>query len=195
MSDEEKSGKQKKTSHKENNNAIRKLSVQEIFYSDIDVKDSLYAVTIRSPIKHGVIISCVHPKPNEDFMLYRAKDVPGKNYIDIQSNSLHIFADDKISYLGEPIGILVGKDEKPLQEYQKELEFSFDKKTLEDYLTYSSEKADTTQQTKVFNATEEQLHEAEDAASFYEEVPIKLAERIIEKGDVEKAFESAEYVV
>ena len=91
MSDEEKSGKQKKTSHKENNNAIRKLSVQEIFYSDIDVKDSLYAVTIRSPIKHGVIISCVHPKPNEDFMLYRAKDVPGKNYIDIQSNSLHIF--------------------------------------------------------------------------------------------------------
>ena len=158
MSNADKTKATKKTPRKPKS-TYKKLSVQEVFYSDIDIKNTLYAIIIRSPIAHGKITSCIHPKPIPGFMLYKAKDVIGKNKIQTTTGQVYLFNDENISYKGEPIGILVGTDERLLKDYQRELEFSFDQKTLDSYLS-------------------------EDVSEEISPIPIKLAEREVHFGSI-----------
>jgi CO/xanthine dehydrogenase Mo-binding subunit len=48
-------------------------------------------------------------------MLIKAKDIPGKNYLD--DTDLPILAGDKLSYIGEPVALLLGPDKNKLEEY------------------------------------------------------------------------------
>ncbi len=110
-----------------------KMSFQKEFFSDLFSQNMLYAVTIRSPVKKGSIVSISHPDMPEDYFLFTKDDIPGSNtfeYSDINESS-NIFCDGKVSYLGEPVGLLVGPDERRLKEIQEELEIIFDDSTEE----------------------------------------------------------------
>ncbi|MCL2214225.1 MAG: molybdopterin-dependent oxidoreductase [Treponema sp.] len=81
---------------------------------DIYPKNLLYAVTIRSPAAKGKLRSIyVSPLP-DDYLLITAKDIPGENRL--ENTRMPILADNVISYIGEPVAIILGPDKTRLEE-------------------------------------------------------------------------------
>ncbi|MBO4320599.1 MAG: xanthine dehydrogenase family protein [Treponema sp.] len=125
---------------------ISRLSFQKGFYSDLEFRDMLYAVIVRSPAKSGIISSISHGDLPEGYYLFTAKDVPGINLIDTPQGKVPVFSEGNISYLGEPLGILVGPDEKTVNELYGEIQFTFDSNTIDSYLhTIEESEQDFTQ--------------------------------------------------
>lgn len=111
-----------------------KFSFQKEFYSDLTMDGMLYAVTVRSPAKEGIIKSISHPDLPEGYTLVTARDIPGSNLIDTPNGKISVFCEGNISYEGEPLGLLVGPDENILHTLVEELEITVDTNTIEDYL-------------------------------------------------------------
>jgi len=84
------------------------------FLEDIYPQNLLYAVTIRSPIAKGQLKNIHVPSLPEDYTLLTAKDIPGKN--NLIGTKVPILSDRQLSYIGEPVAILLGPDKTKLDE-------------------------------------------------------------------------------
>ncbi|MCL2809451.1 MAG: molybdopterin-dependent oxidoreductase [Treponema sp.] len=84
------------------------------FLEDIYPQNLLYAVTIRSPIAKGSILSFQIPELPNNYTLITAKDIPGENRL--EDSKIPILADKTLSYIGEPVAILLGPDKTKLTE-------------------------------------------------------------------------------
>ncbi|MDR2479140.1 MAG: molybdopterin-dependent oxidoreductase [Treponema sp.] len=78
----------------------------------------LYALTVRSPVASGQLISIECPKLPNSYTLISAKDIPGKNRL--ENSELPIFAAGRLSYIGEPVALLLGPDKKMLEKYAEQ---------------------------------------------------------------------------
>ncbi|MDR0623069.1 MAG: molybdopterin-dependent oxidoreductase [Treponema sp.] len=85
------------------------------FVEDIFFKSLLFGVTIRSPVARGRLISIECPRLPNSYTLITAAGIPGIN--ELEETSMPILAGDTLSYIGEPVAILVGPDEAKLEEY------------------------------------------------------------------------------
>jgi CO/xanthine dehydrogenase Mo-binding subunit len=85
------------------------------FVEDIFLKRLLFGLTIRSPIARGRLKSIECPRLPNSCALIRAEDIPGLNQL--EDFSLPILAGAELSYIGEPVAILVGPDQAKLEEY------------------------------------------------------------------------------
>jgi CO/xanthine dehydrogenase Mo-binding subunit len=89
--------------------------VKPIFFEDFDVRGSLYGVTIRSPIPRGRLLSVEAPRLPNSYTLIRATDIPGKNRAG--DLPVPVLAEETVSYIGEPVALLLGPDKAKLDEY------------------------------------------------------------------------------
>ncbi len=80
------------------------------FFSDLQPEGMVHAVLIRSPISTGRIRSVAHPQLPDGYFLYTARDIPGKKTVSLRGTLIPIFAEEEVSYQGEPVGMLVGPD-------------------------------------------------------------------------------------
>ncbi|MDR1956764.1 MAG: molybdopterin-dependent oxidoreductase [Treponema sp.] len=76
---------------------------------------SFFALTIRSPIAKGRLIALECPHLPPEYTLIQGKDIPGMNQVD--EFPVRILAVEALSYIGEPVALLVGPDRGKLQEY------------------------------------------------------------------------------
>ena len=88
------------------------------FLEDIYPHNLLYAVTIRSPIAKGYLKFIEFPKLPLNYTTITAKNIPGENRL--KETSMPILADGKLSYIGEPIALLLGQDKTKLEELAAE---------------------------------------------------------------------------
>jgi CO/xanthine dehydrogenase Mo-binding subunit len=84
------------------------------FVSDIYLPQMLYALTIRSPIAKGRLISIECPRLPGNYTLISAQDIPGKNSLD--SAEFPVLADTELSYIGEPVALLLGPNKNTLED-------------------------------------------------------------------------------
>ena len=84
------------------------------FVSDIYLPKMLYAHTIRSPVAKGRLQSIECGKLPSGYTLIQAKDIPGKNLLD--NSSMPLLAADELSYIGEPVALLLGPDKNILED-------------------------------------------------------------------------------
>ncbi len=103
-----------------------RLSVRNDFYSDISLKNMLYAMIVRSPVPRGIITSIFQGDLPDGYFLFTARDVVGNNLIETPLGTIPIFCEGEISYQGEPIGILVGPDEAELKVLHSKLQINYD---------------------------------------------------------------------
>jgi CO/xanthine dehydrogenase Mo-binding subunit len=87
----------------------------DAFVTDINIENSLFAVTIRSPSARGRFVGVECPQTPLSYTLITAKDIPGVNQLD--EFPVPILAKDRVSYIGEPVGLLVGPDDLKLWAY------------------------------------------------------------------------------
>ena len=99
--------------------------VQKKYYTDVTLPDNFHGVIIRSPIGSGTIRSITHPNLPENYTIITARDIVGENKIITNNIESPILAYEKVSYVGEPIGILVGEDKIKLYELIDELEIKY----------------------------------------------------------------------
>jgi CO/xanthine dehydrogenase Mo-binding subunit len=85
------------------------------FVEDIFFKRLLFGITIRSPIAKGRLKAVECPRLPNSCALIRAADIPGVNRL--EDFSLPLLAHEELSYIGEPVALLVGPDEAKLEEY------------------------------------------------------------------------------
>jgi len=82
------------------------------FLEDIYPHNLLYAVTIRSPVAKGVLKSIEKPALPDHYVLITAKDIPGENRL--EETNMPILAEKALTYIGEPVAILLGHDKAKL---------------------------------------------------------------------------------
>ena len=102
------------------------------YYTDLDVNDQLYASIIRSPVSSGTIRSIVHPDLPEDYRIITSKDIQGTNVITVLDTSFPIFAFEKVSYIGEPIGLMCGPDIRKIGRLMAELDIKYTEAQISD---------------------------------------------------------------
>jgi CO/xanthine dehydrogenase Mo-binding subunit len=116
--------------HKKNN----KPSGSREFYSDCSRENMLYAALVRSPAASGTITKISVPELPDGYFLFTAHDIPGKNAIVTAETETPVFCGEEVKYLGEPLGIVAGPDEKKVYALISEIEIVFDQSTLESAL-------------------------------------------------------------
>ncbi|MHB9290979.1 Carbon-monoxide dehydrogenase large subunit [Hollandina sp. SP2] len=79
------------------------------------IPGSLWGLTIRAPIAKGRLQGLACPHLPSGYTLIQGKDIPGTNQLD--EFSVPILAVEALSYMGEPVALLVGSDMGKLQEY------------------------------------------------------------------------------
>ncbi|MDR0556961.1 MAG: xanthine dehydrogenase family protein molybdopterin-binding subunit [Treponema sp.] len=90
------------------------------FVTDIYHQGGWFAVTLRSPVAKGTVksITCPSNMP-PSYTLVTARDIPGVNEID--GFPAPVLA-EKVSYIGEPVALLVGPHEVELGKYASQCE-------------------------------------------------------------------------
>jgi CO/xanthine dehydrogenase Mo-binding subunit len=91
---------------------------ESCFVTDIYLPQMLYALTIRSPIAKGRLISIDCPKLPGNYTLLSAQDIPGENYLEGKER-FPVLADKELSYIGEPVALLLGPNKNTLEDYSR----------------------------------------------------------------------------
>ena len=84
------------------------------FLEDIYPQNLLYAVTVRSHIAKGYLKLLKVPKLPNNYTLITARNIPGENRL--EDTEIPILAEGKLSYIGEPIALLLGPNKTKLEE-------------------------------------------------------------------------------
>jgi len=83
------------------------------FLEDIYPRHLLYAITIRSPIAAGYLKMIQYPKLPEHYKIITARDIPGENKFG--DTNMPILAYSRLSYIGEPVALILGPDKIKLE--------------------------------------------------------------------------------
>jgi len=97
------------------------------FLEDIYPRNALYAVTIRSPVAKGSLKLIQTPKIPEGYTIITSKNIPGLN--NLEGTKMPILADANLSYIGEPVGILLGPEKTKLEELSARCKVICDEET------------------------------------------------------------------
>lgn len=92
------------------------------FVSDMYAPNMLYARTVRSQASAGRIQEIRLPELPAHVSWISAADIDGVNVLEVFGDTMPIFADRDVSYVGEPIGLLVGPDQRELEELLPEIQ-------------------------------------------------------------------------
>ena len=95
-----------------------------IFLEDIYPNNLLYAVTIRSPAATGFLKHIRFPVLPENYSTITAKNIPGDNIL--EDTYMPVLADGNLSYIGEPVALILGPDKIKLEEFAGECEVIVD---------------------------------------------------------------------
>lgn len=99
-----------KTDHKE------KVSGAAKYVADLPTEGMLHGKFLRSTVPHAKIKNITLPELPDGYMIVDKDDVPGENKIHIVKEDMPIFAVDTVEYIGDPILMVVGPDEKKVEE-------------------------------------------------------------------------------
>ncbi len=103
-----------------------KISGQAKYVADIKIDNMLHAITVRSTIPCGKIKSIILPELPEGYYSVDAKDVPGKNVVKVIFEDMPVFTEGKITYLHEPIMLMIGPDKAKVKQLAMEVKIEYD---------------------------------------------------------------------
>jgi len=105
---------------------MSKLSGKEPYIADIAFSNLYHAKTYRASIVRGKIQHITYPELPEDYFIVDAKDIPGKNFIKMIYEDFPVFAQTQVSYYGEPICLIIGKDKAILQKIMNSIVIEYE---------------------------------------------------------------------
>jgi CO/xanthine dehydrogenase Mo-binding subunit len=105
-----------------------KINGQGKYIEDIQFENLHFARTLRSTIPKGKIVGVKYPEGYEGICIVDARDVY-RNQVHMIDNEMPVFADEKVSYIGEPIALVVGKDKNNIIRFMNQIEVYYEEET------------------------------------------------------------------
>lgn len=102
-----------------------KISGQAIYVADIKIDGMFHAITKRSSIACGRIKKINYPKLPDGYFVVNHEDIPGKNVVKVIYEDMCIFPVDRVSYLHEPILLVVGPNKQVVQDLVNEINIEY----------------------------------------------------------------------
>jgi CO/xanthine dehydrogenase Mo-binding subunit len=152
----------------------KKVTGQALYIDDLTFPDMLHGVTVRSPAARGRIknISFEGDIPWDEFTVVTAKDIPGANYVALILNDQPYLAADFVNHPEEPVVLLAHPDKHLVEEARRNVRIEIE------------------EQPAVFSLAEslakKQIVWGEDNV---------FKKFLVDKGNVDTAWASAEFIV
>jgi len=89
-----------------------KISGSARYVCDYPTDGMLFGRLLRSTVARGEIINVELPELPEGYWYIDRNDIPGCNEVHIVLNDTPVFADRTVEYIGDPIGLIAGPDER-----------------------------------------------------------------------------------
>ena len=93
-----------------------KVSGRSIFVADYPSEGVLFGKLLRSKKPRARVLKVEVPELPEGYFYVDARDVPGDNNVNIVLDDTPVFCRDTVEYIGEPIAMLCGPDEKKVEQ-------------------------------------------------------------------------------
>jgi len=106
-----------------------KMSGSAVYIADFKMENMLYARILRSTKACATIESIHVPPLEEGYSIVDYKDIPGKNILKVVTSEQPIFAEHQVRFIGEPILLLAGPDEKRVNTLLKQIEVTYTENT------------------------------------------------------------------
>ena len=94
-----------------------KMSGRAVYIADMPVPDALSGGILRSSKPHAHIDHIELPPMEEGYTVIDYRDIPGINELKVVTSEQPIFAEHTVTYIGQPILMIAGPDDKKVQEY------------------------------------------------------------------------------
>ena len=103
--------------------AAEKAAGKAAYISDLQFEGMIYAVSIRTTVPRGRIVSIDYPDLPKGYFFVDSRDIPagGKNTILMIIDDWPVFADDEVRFLGQTIALVVGPDRTRLRRIADEV--------------------------------------------------------------------------
>ena len=102
-----------------------KMSGRAVYIADMKVEGMQYAGLVRSIKPHARIDKIVLPAMEDAYIAIGYKDIPGVNRIKMVNTEQPLLAEETVNYVGEPILIITGPDEKKINEYIRQTQVEY----------------------------------------------------------------------
>ena len=102
-----------------------KCSGKAKYVADYKLEGMLYAFTVRSQIAKGEILKIEYPELPNGYYVVDYKDVPGKNIVKVIYEDMPVFTTGKITYLYEPISLIIGPEKQVLNDLLKQVKITY----------------------------------------------------------------------
>lgn len=106
--------------------SAEKLKGQALYIEDCVFEGLLYAKTLRSTEAHAKIVGIDYPPPEEGIFVIDAKDVISKNEVAMIDTAMPVFASDAVTYLGEPIALVLSESKDAVVRYFSKITVRYD---------------------------------------------------------------------
>ena len=101
-----------------------KIEGRSVYVADYntahDGREILCGKLLHSTVAKAKVIAVRLPELPEGYLYVDASDVPGDNNVNIVLDDTPVFCRETVEYIGEPIGMIVGPDEKTVERLLKE---------------------------------------------------------------------------
>lgn len=129
-------------SERKNTKSKKKVSrnsyLSKNYFIDFSSEDMLYGALVRSPLPTGKITNINFSDLPEGYYFFSARDIPGENSIITMNTATRVFCNEKVHFIGQPVGIVCGPDLETARRLTKEIQITFDITTIESALQEAS---------------------------------------------------------
>jgi len=108
-----------------------KITGKARYVADIPTEGMLHAKVLRSSIPKGKILAVHLPDLPEGYSYINHNHVPAKNHVHMILDDTPVFAEEYVEYIGDPIGLIVGPDERMVKSFVKQTEIEYEVLTPE----------------------------------------------------------------
>lgn len=103
-----------------------KMSGRSLYVGDYPNDGILTGKFLRSKLARAKLLGVELPTLPEGYYYVDKNDVPGDNNVNIVLDDTPVFARDTVEYIGEPIGMVVGPEEKVVDRLLSEIRVSYE---------------------------------------------------------------------
>ena len=103
-----------------------KMSGRSIYVGDYSGDGVLTGKFLRSTLARAKVLGVEVPPLPDGYFYVDKTDVPGDNNVNIVLDDTPVFARDTVEYIGEPIGMVVGPEEKVVDRILSETKVSYE---------------------------------------------------------------------
>ena len=103
-----------------------KMSGHSVYVGDYSGDGVLFGKMLRSKLARAKLLRVELPSLPEGYYYVDKNDVTGDNNVNIVLDDTPVYARDTVEYIGEPIGMVVGPDEKVVDRLLAEIKVSYE---------------------------------------------------------------------